>query len=118
EGRWGVRNLGEIEMWRPLTTVQTLDYSATFREQVTSRISSATSFGAQYYSREFDEVNAFGRVFAAPVIRSIAGASEKDVTQTFIQNKSVGMYVQQEVGINDRLFLTAAVRGDDNSAFG
>src|SRR5690606_11291823 len=116
--RWGVRNLGEIEMWRPLTTVQTADYSLSFRQPITDWLTSTSSFGMQYYSREYDMMHSFGRRFTAPAIRSIAGAAEKDVTQTFIENKSFGRYVQQEIGINDRFFLTGAVRGDDNSAFG
>jgi outer membrane receptor for ferrienterochelin and colicin len=40
------------------------------------------------------------------------------VTQEFLQNKSLGVYVQQEMSLNDRMFFTLAVRGDDNSAFG
>ena len=116
--RWGTRNLGEITMWRPLTTVQTLDYSASFKHQLTDWFAFTSSFGAQYYSREFDQLQAFGRFFAAPPIRSIAGAAETSITQNFEPNKSVGLYVQQELNFNDRMFFTAAVRGDDNSAFG
>jgi hypothetical protein len=33
-------------------------------------------------------------------------------------NKTLGLYVQEQAGINDRLFLIAAVRSDQNSAFG
>src|SRR5690606_30642068 len=63
-------------------------------------------------------INGIGRVFPSPAIRSIEGATSKNIGQQFIQNKSVGFYVQQEAAINDRLFLTAAMRADDNSAFG
>ncbi|MGH7541679.1 MAG: TonB-dependent receptor domain-containing protein, partial [Gemmatimonadota bacterium] len=33
-------------------------------------------------------------------------------------SRTLGLFVQQQFGINDRLFVTGAVRGDDNSAFG
>src|SRR5690606_9541333 len=36
----------------------------------------------------------------------------------YVENKSLGIYVQEELGLNDRLFFTGAVRFDDNSAFG
>jgi outer membrane receptor protein involved in Fe transport len=32
--------------------------------------------------------------------------------------KTLGLYVQEQAGINDRLFLTGAIRTDQNSAFG
>jgi hypothetical protein len=35
-----------------------------------------------------------------------------------LQNKTVGVYLQEQLAWNNRLFLTGAVRGDDNSAFG
>src|SRR5690606_22893761 len=41
-----------------------------------------------------------------------------DLGQLFVQNKSLGIYVQQQLNVRDRLFLTAAARADDNSAFG
>ena len=31
---------------------------------------------------------------------------------------SLGLFVQQQVAWNNRVFLTAALRGDDNSTFG
>ena len=34
------------------------------------------------------------------------------------ENNSVGYYVQEQVDLNNRLFLTAAVRADDHSSFG
>jgi hypothetical protein len=38
--------------------------------------------------------------------------------ESFSENNSVGYFVQQQVGWNDRLFLTGAVRADDHSSFG
>lgn len=35
-----------------------------------------------------------------------------------LENKTVGVYVQEQLSWKDRLILTGAVRGDDNSAFG
>src|SRR5690606_12686857 len=34
------------------------------------------------------------------------------------ENKTLGVYVQEQISWKNRLFLTGAVRGDDNSAFG
>ena len=38
--------------------------------------------------------------------------------ESFVENTTLGVYVQQQFGWQGRLFLTGAVRADDNSAFG
>jgi hypothetical protein len=40
------------------------------------------------------------------------------VQEFFGETKLFGVYGSQTLGINDRLFVTAAIRGDQNSAFG
>ena len=39
-------------------------------------------------------------------------------TEATTLQKTFGIFVEQAAAINDRLFLTAAVRSDQNSAFG
>jgi TonB-linked SusC/RagA family outer membrane protein len=97
---------------------QTLDWSGTFRFPVNEAISSNTSIGAQYYRRAGEFVTATGADFATPGLRVIDAASETFGFETYSENVTVGVYAQQQFGWNDRLFLTAAVRADDNSAFG
>lgn len=111
-------NLGDVQLTRPITTEMSLDYSASAKYPLGDRVGLTTSVGAQYFSREENTVLMSGKVFASPAIRSIEGATNKNVNQVFIQNKSLGVYFQQEASINDRIYLTAAVRADDNSAFG
>ena len=41
-----------------------------------------------------------------------------EATEDLIENKTVGLFVQEQVSRANRLFLTAAFRGDNNSAFG
>jgi TonB-linked SusC/RagA family outer membrane protein len=97
---------------------QTLDYAGTFRVDVNPTLSSNTSIGAQYYRRAGEFVTATGADFATPGLRVISAAAETSSSETYTQNVTVGVYAQQQFGWNDRLFLTAALRADDNSAFG
>jgi TonB-linked SusC/RagA family outer membrane protein len=97
---------------------QTMDYAATVRLPVNEAISSNTSFGAQYYRRAAESVTASGADFATPGLSVIDAAAETSAAETYTENVTVGVYVQQQFGFNDRIFLTAAVRADDNSAFG
>jgi len=114
----GIQRDGQrIALWRNLN-VATLDYGGTGTARLGKTIETSTSFGFQYY-RNFTQINRTeGRGFAAPGLRSVAAAATTFGSEDFIENTTVGVYVQQQIALNNRLFLTGAVRGDDNSAFG
>jgi TonB-linked SusC/RagA family outer membrane protein len=97
---------------------QTVDYAGTGRFDLTPTIASNTSIGVQYYRRFTENVSASGQDFALPGLSIINAASETSAGESFIETVSMGVFAQQQVGFNDRLFLTAGVRGDDHSAFG
>ena len=97
---------------------RTLDYAGTFNFSVNPDLSSSTSFGAQYYGRQGEFVTAVGNDFAVPGLSVINAASETFGFETYTDNVTVGVYVQQQFSWKDRIFATAAIRADDNSAFG
>ncbi|HEX3865324.1 MAG TPA: TonB-dependent receptor, partial [Gemmatimonadaceae bacterium] len=78
-----------------------------------------TSIGGDYTNSENDAESATGRGLAP-------GASSLGSTATFVNFsstqptavKTLGYYIQEQVGLRDRLFLTVAARQDQNSAFG
>jgi hypothetical protein len=49
---------------------------------------------------------------------SISGAGTTEASDTLVESRSVGSYVEQELNLKQRLFVTGALRFDDNSAFG
>ena len=114
---FGARSGGEKTLEAVTTTFNTLDYAATAKTDVHS-ISTATSAGAQYYRKQVSVVSAVGSNFPTPDITTIGGAATTSSGETFIENKTLGMYVQEVLGFRNRLFITGAVRGDANSAFG
>jgi len=81
-------------------------------------LNSSSSVGFQYYQKAIESRNSAGRVFPAPVITSVGGAALTSASENFLENRTVGTYAQQQFGWNNRVFLTGAVRMDDNSAFG
>jgi hypothetical protein len=117
-GPFGAASEGEITVLRPINNQVTFDYGVSGRYSPTDAITLTTSAGAPYFANTFNRVEAVGRIFAAPALRNIGGATEKTSDGTFTQNKSLGFYIQEEIGWNDRVFLTGALRADDNSAFG
>jgi outer membrane receptor protein involved in Fe transport len=110
---------GQIFQTLRNNSVITADYSGTARANLTSSISSATSVGGQYYRTELNSSSLGGLSFPGPGVETIsATAQQTNSTQSIVVNTTIGAYFQQQFGFNDRLFLTGAVRVDNNSAFG
>ena len=112
-------NKGQIQREDPITTNISLDYAVTGTYNYNT-LNFQTSVGGQYYIKRFEEANIIGRNFASPTSSTI---NQTDIPQatlgyTFIETRSLGFYVQEQIGWNERLFVTGAVRFDDHSAFG
>jgi len=99
-------------------TYTTLDYNGTAKFVLSSAFSSATSAGAQYYSRYVDTVDIAAKDFPAPGVTSPLGAANVHADEAYGRNTTIGGYVQQQFGWHDRAYLTGAIRVDNNSAFG
>jgi TonB-linked SusC/RagA family outer membrane protein len=76
-----------------------------------------TTVGAQYIYYTFERGLAGGEDLPPGTQTAGAAATEYSAEASTIQ-KTLGLFVEEAVALNDRLFLTAAVRSDQNSAFG
>jgi TonB-dependent starch-binding outer membrane protein SusC len=94
-----------------------IDLGATARFKLTPEIGSRTSVGAQFFRDLATGAYASGRGLP-PGSGTINGASAVEAADTAVESRSIGSYIEQEVNLNQRLFVTGAVRLDDNSAFG
>jgi TonB-linked SusC/RagA family outer membrane protein len=113
-----VNTKGFIAQGRPLNQDFTINYDATATRELTSSIVSNSSIGVQFLSNTYHRTDAYGQDLGSFGIRSVSSAAvttggEQDTTQ-----KSIGFYFQQQAAWRDRLFLTGALRVDNNSAFG
>ena len=118
---FGALSLGQKTVEKLRSAYTTVDYSATATVDLPSVLkgwTSATSAGAQYYGKRQEFVSAVGQQFPAPSVTTIGGAAVTTSGEDIIENKTVGLYLQEQMSRSNRLFLVAAVRGDDNSAFG
>lgn len=115
----GISGLGYRVMTFRSINNYTADYSASALFDLTSMIRSTSSFGAQYYRNRYEISCAEGAQFPAVGITTVSATTTAKATCHDIEeDATLGLYVQEQVGWNDRLYLTAAVRADDNSAFG
>jgi TonB-dependent starch-binding outer membrane protein SusC len=111
--------LGFRELDQVTTTYRTIDYSASLTWNPISSVRTVTSGGAQYYHDATNTLSAFGSVFPFPGLESVdATTQNKGQAQDFFDDASLGYYAQEEFAWRDRLYLTAALRWDNSSAFG
>lgn len=76
-----------------------------------------TTGGAQYigYESSFAQT---GSTQLAPGSQIVGSGTIPSVNEGTTIQRTFGVYVEQAINVGDRLFLTAAVRSDQNSAFG
>jgi TonB-linked SusC/RagA family outer membrane protein len=100
-------------------TVTTFDYLANFDVKLSEGLRSVSSAGGQFFGRKSLFRAASANDFPAAGLVSLAAAAVRNVTgDEVFENNTVGGFLQQQFIWNNRLFLTAAIRADDNSAFG
>ena len=113
----GDRDLGRkdtdyLNQWQ-----YTFDASSTASFDLTESITSRSTVGAQYFENQFKGTSAWG-IDIVNGGSSIGLAAETFSSEFHTFDKTAGLFIDQQFGLNDRLFLTGAIRADDNSAFG
>jgi TonB-linked SusC/RagA family outer membrane protein len=98
-------------------TQTTVDLAASANFKLSPTVASKTSVGGQFFRDLASGVLATGRGLPAGS-GTITGAGSTEARDTTVESRSLGSFVEQEIGIKERLFLTGALRFDDNSAFG
>lgn len=109
---------GFIGQYAPETHNWTLDYVGTLTKSLPRELVSNLSVGMQVNAYRFHSVQANGEGLLSDNTRLVSSAAVTHGFEDFSEVNSAGFFVQEQLGWKDRRFLTAAVRVDDNSAFG
>jgi TonB-linked SusC/RagA family outer membrane protein len=110
--RAGLRTVNSFQ-----TSQASIDLGVTGRFQLSPNIHSKTSVGAQYFRNLDHGVLATGRGLAAGS-ETITGAATTESFEQTLESRSAGALLEQEFSLHDRLFLSGAIRFEDNSADG
>lgn len=110
--RQGVRT---IDKWNNNRWTVDLNSSANF--QLSSDISSKTAVGVQW-----NRDRLFGTLNTANILppggSTIDAGAQKTSGEQTVETVVFGMYIEETLGWKDRVFVTGALRRDQNSAFG
>ena len=109
---------GRVQRELPVDHFWTLDYAGTMTTDITTDIGSSLSFGMQLVREQYSSHYVEGQGFVANNLNLIGTAATTLASQGFVEQTSLGVYFQEQLAWQDRLYGTVAVRVDDNSAFG
>lgn len=113
----GTARLGYKRDNRANIYVYTVDVGATGTFQLSRTVGSKTTAGVQFYRNLFSRNGASGSQLP-PGATTVTSGAVQVADETTSESRTLGAYVEENVSFNERLFLTAAVRSDRNSAFG
>jgi TonB-dependent starch-binding outer membrane protein SusC len=112
------RTLGNVQSNPYSLWTYSANVAATASYRPSASIEASTSIGSQYNKELVRGTQAFGEGLASGT-SSLAGTTSGFATTE--QNSDIvtlGGFAQQKVAWRDKVFLTAAIRGDDDSNFG
>jgi TonB-linked SusC/RagA family outer membrane protein len=95
----------------------TADIGSTMQYNHSAWLNFKTTVGAQYQGSVFSQNQANGEELP-PGAQTPNGALVQEAEQSTTIQRTIGFFIEEAASINDRLFLSAAVRTDQNSAFG
>ena len=111
-------NLGSRTSDRFLVVNVTSNYSLTGRYHILPKLEGVSQGGYQYQQAQSRATLAFGRTLTAGSGSLGGTVSDKSVDEQTVDNKTIGGFFSQQLNWNEKLYFTAAIRGDKNSAFG
>ena len=113
----GTVRTGNITSSRVDLNQQTADYGATGTFQLTDWLKSTTSVGMQYVRNAVSSTVGTG-IGLPPGGVTVSSAATRSSTQSINERRTLGYYVEQQIALREKLFITGGVRRDAASAFG
>lgn len=104
--------------YRRNITNTNVDYVATLRFQPLEWLRTTTSGGFQYYNTEEGSNSAIGNDFPMLGLSTVSATVDQSAAETRFIERSAGFFVEQQLGFDERLYVTIGARADGHSAFG
>ena len=95
----------------------TLEATSTLNFDLTEDLNTQTTLGGQWFKEVNEGTFSDGQTLP-PGCTTVSCAVTTTGGETFSEERTLGVFVQEQLSWQDRIFLTPAIRFDDNSAFG
>ena len=110
-----IYRLGFRDAFRSNNYIWTTNASAAATWTPLSSIVSTSTAGVSFQRSLFEQVECFGVGIPSGTASCSATTSQFAVTETHTDLKTIGFFGRQELAFADKLFLSASLRGDNNS---
>lgn len=116
----GEQGNGWVQSGRSSTQLYTVDYLGNITTSFggDDRFTSDLSFGSQFISRTARGLTAEGIGLTTNTSNLISSAATNTAGEGYNQQESLGLFLQEQVGFRERLYVQVGARMDRNSAFG
>lgn len=116
---WGtVSATGVVDHEIPNIHRWTVDYAGSADVDLSQSLSSVFSAGMQLNARQYHGFFARGEGLVANNLNLVGAAATRNADEQRSEQTSLGFFLEERLGWRERMYLTGAVRIDDNSAFG
>ncbi len=115
-GSWFVPR-GERGLAGFRTETKTIDFRTTYRADVAG-VGTNTSVGFAVFDNLVRHTHGLATTFAGPQEPTLTSGAVRQVVENRLREVNAGFFVQEVLGFADKLYLTAGLRVDGNSAFG
>ncbi|MGH7552098.1 MAG: TonB-dependent receptor domain-containing protein, partial [Longimicrobiales bacterium] len=115
---FGRSSLGSNSVTRYTTDMLTVDYTGTVEGSLGDNLRRWTTFGAQWFGQRNENIGCSGNEYPNDLVTSCGSAFFVSGSNGRSEQREIGAFGQQRLGYSDYLFVTAAIRGDDNAALG
>lgn len=99
-------------------TSVSVDLRSVLSHALSASVTTETAVGGQLNHESNYRVFAQGEEFPAPGVSTVGAGARTIGTETRVTEVNAGLFLQETLGLMDKLFLTGGVRLDGNSAFG
>ena len=117
-GSLGASTLGYKQDNRTGFFNYTLEGNAAATYGLTPSLRGKTTVGLQYFGTRFARNGAFGGYELPPGATTVTAGSIQQADEATTVAKTLGVFIEEQVLVRERLTITGALRSDDNSAFG
>lgn len=114
----GAEPFGSRDLITTTNLQTTFDVKATLRNQFGTDFESTLLVGGQGFISNIRRQDALGEQFPGPGFNVASATAIKDVFESFEEVVNAGIFVQEQLGFRNYIFLTLGGRLDANSAFG
>lgn len=96
----------------------TADLKGSYSNNFGARLENTLLFGGQGFMRQRQSAGGNGNTFPGPGLETLDALANQSADEDWTRVTQLGGYVQDQLGIDDWVFLTVGGRWDANSAFG